>query len=122
MVRLVEIVFQRSKNTWDDALVRHAFVKRISYLIPTIIVYLSADLLLPEQIFLAELVKRFGMAFFIVAVVAAAIAYGTACPAYADGGVADEGLWPKDWPEELYCQSWSVSDLSPGWASTSQKT
>ena len=69
LVHVLELVFKHSKNTWDDALVRHAFVKRLSYLIPTIIVYLSVDLLLPQQIFIAELIKRFGMAFFAVAIV-----------------------------------------------------
>jgi miniconductance mechanosensitive channel len=69
LVHVLELVFRHSKNTWDDALVRHAFVKRLSYLIPTIIVYLSVDLLLPHQIFIGELIKRLGMAFFVVAVV-----------------------------------------------------
>jgi len=69
LVHLLELLFKHSKNTWDDALVRHAFVKRLSYLIPTIIVYLSVDLLLPQLIFIAELIKRLGMAFFVVAVV-----------------------------------------------------
>ncbi len=69
LVHVLELLFKHSKNTWDDALVRHAFVKRLSYLIPTIIVYLSVDLLLPHQIFIAELIKRLGMAFFAVAIV-----------------------------------------------------
>ena len=69
LVKLLELLFKHSKNTWDDALVRHAFVKRISYIIPTIIVYLSVDLLLPQQIFIAELIKRLGMVFFVIAIV-----------------------------------------------------
>ena len=49
MVRLIEIIFKRSKNTWDDALVQHGFVRRLSFLMPIIVIYLAADFLLPQQ-------------------------------------------------------------------------
>jgi len=49
MVHVIEIVFQRSKNTWDDALVKHGFVRRLSLLMPIIVVYMSADLMLPVR-------------------------------------------------------------------------
>jgi miniconductance mechanosensitive channel len=67
LVRLLEIVFKRSKNTWDDALVQHGFVKRLSYLMPIIVVYMSVDLLMPGQAFAPELFKRLAMAFFVMA-------------------------------------------------------
>ena len=67
LVRLLEIVFKRSKNTWDDALVQHGFVKRLSYLMPIIVVYMSVDLLLPSQAFAPELFKRLAMVFFVMA-------------------------------------------------------
>jgi miniconductance mechanosensitive channel len=67
LVRLLEIVFKRSKNTWDDALVQHGFVKRLSYLMPIIVVYMSVDLLMPSQTFAPELFKRLAMAFFVMA-------------------------------------------------------
>jgi len=67
LVRLLEIVFKRSKNTWDDALVQHGFVKRLSYLMPIIVVYMSVDLLMPSQAFAPELFKRLAMAFFVMA-------------------------------------------------------
>jgi miniconductance mechanosensitive channel len=67
LVRLLEIVFKRSKNTWDDALVQHGFVKRLSYLMPIIVVYMSVDLLLPNQAFTPELFKRLSMVFFVIA-------------------------------------------------------
>ena len=67
LVRLLEIVFKRSKNTWDDALVKHGFVKRLSYLMPIIVVYMSVDLLMPAQAFAPELFKRLSMVFFVIA-------------------------------------------------------
>ena len=67
MVRLIEIVFKRSKNTWDDALVHHGFVKRLSYLMPIIVIYLSADFLMPRQALAPEFFKRFVMVFFVLA-------------------------------------------------------
>ena len=67
LVRLLEIVFKRSKNTWDDALVQHGFVKRLSYLMPIIVVYMSVDLLMPSQTFAPELFKRLSMVFFVMA-------------------------------------------------------
>jgi miniconductance mechanosensitive channel len=67
MVRLVEIVFQRSKNTWDDALVKHGFVRRLSFLMPIIVIYMSADLMLPDQAMAPELFKRLAMVFFVFA-------------------------------------------------------
>ena len=67
MVHITEIVFKRSKNTWDDALVRHGFVRRLSYLMPIIVIYLSADFLLPQQALAPEFFKRFAMVFFVLA-------------------------------------------------------
>ena len=67
MVRLIEMVFKRSKNTWDDALVHNGFVQRLSYLMPIIVIYLSADFLLPRQALGPEFFKRFAMVFFVMA-------------------------------------------------------
>lgn len=67
MVRLIEIVFSRSRNTWDDALVQHGFVRRLSILMPIIVVYMSADLMLPGQTSASELFKRLAMVFFVFA-------------------------------------------------------
>jgi miniconductance mechanosensitive channel len=67
MVRLIEMVFKRSKNTWDDALVQHGFVQRLSYLMPIVVIYLSADFLLPRQALAPEFFKRFAMVFFVLA-------------------------------------------------------
>ncbi len=67
MVHVIEIVFQRSKNTWDDALVQHGFVRRLSMLMPIIVVYMSADLMLPTQTMTSELFKRLAMVFFVFA-------------------------------------------------------
>jgi miniconductance mechanosensitive channel len=67
MVRLIEMVFKRSKNTWDDALAQHGFVKRLSYLMPIIVIYLSADFLWPRQALAPEFLKRFTMMFFVLA-------------------------------------------------------
>lgn len=67
MVHVIEIIFQRSKNTWDDALVKHGFVRRLSLLMPIIVVYMSADLMLPGQAMTSELFKRLAMVFFVFA-------------------------------------------------------
>ena len=67
MVHVIEIIFQRSKNTWDDALVQHGFVRRLSLLMPIIVVYMSADLILPAQAMTSELFKRLAMLFFVFA-------------------------------------------------------
>ncbi|MDX1775048.1 MAG: mechanosensitive ion channel family protein [Desulfobulbales bacterium] len=67
MVRLIEIIFRRSKNTWDDALVQHGFVRRLSFLMPIIVLYMSADLMLPSQASASELFKRLALVFFVFA-------------------------------------------------------
>ena len=67
MVHVIEIISQRSKNTWDDALVQHGFVRRLSLLMPIIVVYMSADLMLPVQAMTSELFKRLAMVFFVFA-------------------------------------------------------
>ena len=67
MVHAIEIIFQRSKNTWDDALVQHGFVRRLSLPMPIIVVYMSADLMLPGQAMTSELFKRLAMVFFVFA-------------------------------------------------------
>ncbi len=66
MVHIIEMVFKRSKNTWDDALIQHGFVRRLSYLMPIIVIYLSADFLLPQQTLAPEFFKRFAMVFFVL--------------------------------------------------------
>jgi miniconductance mechanosensitive channel len=65
MVRLIEMVFKRSKNTWDDALVNNDFVQRLSYLVPIIVIYLSADFLMPRQALAPEFFKRLVMVLAI---------------------------------------------------------
>ena len=67
MVRLIEMVFKRSKNTWDDALVNNDFVQRLSYLVPIIVIYLSADFLMPRQALAPEFFKRLVMVLFVLA-------------------------------------------------------
>jgi len=67
MVRLIEMIFTRSKNTWDDALVKHDFVRRLSFLMPIIVIYVFADLMLPGQALAPELFKRLAMVFFVFA-------------------------------------------------------
>ena len=67
VVRLIEVVFKRSKNTWDDALVQHGFVQRLSYLMPIVVIYLAADFLLPQHDLAPEFLKRFAMVFFVLA-------------------------------------------------------
>jgi miniconductance mechanosensitive channel len=67
MVHLIEMVFKRSKNTWDDALVQHGFVRRLSYLMPIVVIYLSTDFMLPRQALAPEFFKRFAMVFFVLA-------------------------------------------------------
>jgi miniconductance mechanosensitive channel len=67
MVHLLEMVFRRSKNTWDDALVQKGFVRRLSLFMPIIVVYMSIDLLLPGQAYASELFKRLAMVFFVFA-------------------------------------------------------
>ncbi|MFC1843712.1 mechanosensitive ion channel family protein [Thermodesulfobacteriota bacterium] len=67
IVHVIEIIFKRSTNTWDDALVQHGFVKRLSLLMPIIVVYMSADLMLPGQAITSELFKRFALVFFVFA-------------------------------------------------------
>jgi miniconductance mechanosensitive channel len=67
IVHVVEIIFHRSKNTWDDALVKDGFVRRLSLLMPIIVVYMSADLMLPGQAMTSELFKRLALVFFVFA-------------------------------------------------------
>jgi miniconductance mechanosensitive channel len=67
IVHVIEIIFQRSNNTWDDTLVQHGFVRRLSLLMPIIVVYMSADLMLPGQAMTSELFKRLALVFFVFA-------------------------------------------------------
>lgn len=67
MVHVIEIIFHRSRNTWDDYLVKHGFIRRLSLLMPIIVVYMSADLMLPGKALTSELFKRLSMVFFVFA-------------------------------------------------------
>ncbi len=67
LIRFIEMVFSRSKNTWDDALLKYGFVRRLSFLMPIIVIYISADFLLPRQALAPEFFKRFAMVFLVLA-------------------------------------------------------
>ncbi len=44
LIGLVHTVVLRSRTTWDDALVRHKVIRRLSHLLPAVIVYWAAPL------------------------------------------------------------------------------
>jgi len=54
-------------SSGDDALVHHGFVRRLSLLMPIIVVYMTADLMLSSQAMTSELFKRLAMLFSIFA-------------------------------------------------------
>ncbi|MBU2976627.1 mechanosensitive ion channel domain-containing protein [Alteromonas sp. C1M14] len=39
----------RSKNDWDDALLNHGFFRRLSHLVPALVIYLSAPVLISDD-------------------------------------------------------------------------
>ncbi len=66
LVRVIKILFQKSATKWDDTLMYHHFVERIGYLIPVLIVYLSADILFTQYTAVAEFIKRTAMTLFVI--------------------------------------------------------
>ncbi len=66
LVPLVEKGVRRSSNQWDDTLVGHGFFRQLGAVLPLITVMVAVDLLFPPQDPVAEVVRRLGMAFFVM--------------------------------------------------------
>jgi hypothetical protein len=65
LVRIIQLLFQKSSNKWDDVLMHHRFIERTGRLVPVLIVYLSGDILFADYTVAAEFIKRFAMTFFV---------------------------------------------------------
>lgn len=65
-IPLIEKALRRSANRWDDAFVERNFFKRLSLLLPVVVVYLSADLMFPVESTIAEFIKRLAMTAFVL--------------------------------------------------------
>ncbi|MBU0483026.1 MAG: mechanosensitive ion channel family protein [Proteobacteria bacterium] len=75
LVPVLEKAVRSTNNTWDDVLVAKGFFKRLSHLLPIVIIYVSADLMLQDFGPSAEIVKRLAMSVFVVAGVRALDAF-----------------------------------------------
>ena len=60
-----------NRYRWDDALLKHKFLDRLSWFIPILLAHLSIDSLLPPESSAYIILKRMMMLFFVIAVVAA---------------------------------------------------
>ncbi len=69
ILRAVRAVVQRTKTTWDDALVEHAVFEKLSQLAPALVFYSAARLLFPGEEFAyhASWVERLSNVWMILA-------------------------------------------------------
>ncbi len=65
MLRILIPFFRRTKNQFDDLLIRHKFFRKISYLIPALIIYYFIDDALLTQELVSGFVKSVLEVFFI---------------------------------------------------------
>ena len=65
LVKIIRILFQRSTTKWDDILMGHHFVERSGYLVPVLVIYLSADIMFGTYPASSEFLKRGAMTFFV---------------------------------------------------------
>ena len=59
-----------NRYRWDDALLKHKFLDRLSWFIPILLAHLSIDSLLPPESSAYIILKRMMMLFFVIAGVA----------------------------------------------------
>ncbi|MBC3766825.1 mechanosensitive ion channel family protein [Neptunicella marina] len=61
----------RTRNHWDDELHKHGFFRRFSHIIPAIIVYLCAPLVIAEKHVLLGVLSKVSLIYFLLAVILA---------------------------------------------------
>ncbi|MCF6171049.1 MAG: mechanosensitive ion channel family protein [Bacteroidales bacterium] len=69
MRKILLPLFQRSKNQFDDLLVKHSFFRRISYLVPALILYYFIDDALFSQKIVTTFIERLLEVFFVFNIV-----------------------------------------------------
>ncbi len=67
--RILIPVFQRSKNKFDDLLIKHRLFRRISYLVPTIILYYFIQDSIFATPVLVNIIRRILEVFFVLIIV-----------------------------------------------------
>ncbi len=67
--RMLIPVFQRSKNKFDDLLIKHRLFRRISYLVPTIILYYFIQDSIFATPVLVNIIRRILEVFFVLIIV-----------------------------------------------------
>lgn len=55
LLKIVNKLILKTKNTWDDALIEHKVLSRLTLLLPFIIVLFITPLIIPEDILLADI-------------------------------------------------------------------
>ncbi|WP_438864816.1 mechanosensitive ion channel family protein [Neptunicella sp.] len=61
-----------SKNDWDDELHKHGFFRRFSHMVPAIIVYLCAPLLIVDKPLLLAILTKVSLIYILLAAILAA--------------------------------------------------
>jgi len=65
LLKIVTNLISKTKNTWDDALIEHKVLSRITLLLPFILVLFLTPLILPEGILLASLLVIFAKVLLV---------------------------------------------------------
>ncbi|MDH4333590.1 MAG: mechanosensitive ion channel family protein [Desulfobulbaceae bacterium] len=66
LVPLFEGAVQRSTITWDDTLAERLFFKRLTYMVPSVAVYLACDLIYPPTSPSGVVFKRTALILFVI--------------------------------------------------------
>lgn len=66
LILFLETMFKKTRNKFDDALLNRKLVHRAGYIVPILIIYLSADLFSASIPSLAEFIKRLALTLFVM--------------------------------------------------------
>ena len=63
IIKVAHKLIVKTKNTWDDALIEHNVLTRLTLLLPFIIILFLTPLIFPEELLFAELLILFSKIF-----------------------------------------------------------
>lgn len=66
ILRIIETIIHRSKNTWDDIFVKNKVFNRLSHLVPALIILFSADLIFKDYHNIIPFISKVSYFYIII--------------------------------------------------------
>lgn len=65
LIRIISRIVKKTKNTWDDIIIKQGVFNRLSHLAPAIVIYFFAENALPDLPIIITLIQRASLAYML---------------------------------------------------------